>query len=93
MRTKDAMTNHIARLYLLAASVLGLFLAWAGIAAQSRQQAAEPASTSPALVAYERRLRNDAALVARLVALRKARPAAPLVRVVTLPPLTTTRTS
>ena len=27
------MTNHVARLYLLAASVLGLFVAWAGIAA------------------------------------------------------------
>lgn len=85
------MTNHVARLYLLAVSVLGLFLAWAGIAAQPKQQAAEPAS--PALVAYERRLRDDAALVAQLVALRQARPAAPAVRVVMLPPLTTTRTS
>lgn len=87
------MTNHVARLYLLAASVLGLFVAWAGIAAQPWQKAAAPAPASPALVAYEQRLRDDAALVRRLVALRQARPAAPTVRVVTLPPLTTTRTS
>lgn len=87
------MTNHVARLYLLAASVLGLFVAWAGIAAQPWRQEAAPAPASPALVAYEQRLRDDAALVARLVALRQARPAAPAVRVVTLPPLTTTRTS
>ena len=87
------MTNHVARLYLLATSVLGLFVAWAGIAAQPWQPAAEPAAASPALIAYEQRLRGDAALVARLVALRRVRPAAPAVRVVTLPPLTTTRTS
>ncbi len=88
------MTNHVARLYLLAASVLGLFIAWAGIAAQPWQQAAAaPAPASPALAAYEQRLRGDAALVARIVALRQARPAAPAVRVVTLPPLTTTKTS
>ena len=86
------MTNHVARLYLLAASVLGLFVAWAGIAAQPWQQAAS-APASPALVAYEQRLRNDAALVRQLVALRQVRPAAPAIRVVTLPPLTTTRTS
>jgi len=86
------MTNHVARLYLLAASVLGLFVAWAGIAAQPWQQAA-PAPASPALVAYEQRLRNDAALVRQLVALRQIRSAAPAIRVVTLPPLTTTRTS
>ena len=87
------MTNHVARLYLLAASVLGFFVAWAGIAAHPWQQSAAPAPASPALIAYEQRLRADAALVRRLVALRQARPAAPAVRVVTLPPLTTTRTS
>ena len=27
------MTNHVTRLYVTAASVLGFFLAWAGIAA------------------------------------------------------------
>ena len=80
------MTNHVARLYLLAASVLGLFVAWAGIAAEPWRQPASPASASPALVAYEQRLRDDAALVRRVVALRQARPAAPAVRVVVLPP-------
>lgn len=86
------MTSHVARLYVLAGSVLGLFLAWAGIAAQPWQQPA-PATTSPALATYERRLHDDAALVAQLVARRRAQPAAPAVRVVTLPPLTVTRTS
>ena len=43
------MTNHVARLYLLAASVLGFFVAWAGIAAHPWQQAAAPAPASPAL--------------------------------------------
>lgn len=87
------MTNHVARLYLLAASVLGLFVAWAGIAAEPWRQTAVSASAPPALVAYEQRLRDDAALVRRVVALREARPAPPAVRVVMLPPLTTTRTS
>ena len=87
------MTNHVARLYLLAASVLGFFVAWAGIAAHPWQQAAAPGPASPGLVAYQQRLREDAALVRQLVALRQVRPAAPAIRVVTLPPLTTTRTS
>jgi hypothetical protein len=87
------MTSHVVRLYALAASVLGLFLAWAGIAAHPWHQTARTVESSPALVAYERRLRTDAALVARLAARRRAQPAAPAVRVVTLPPLTVTRTS
>jgi hypothetical protein len=84
-------TDHAPRLYALAGSILGLFLAWAGIAAHPWAQT--PSSAAPrseALEAYNRRLNADAALVAALSGRRQATPS---VRVVTLPPLTTTRTS
>ena len=84
-------TDHAPRLYALAGSILGLFLAWAGIAAQPWAQASSSAaSQSAALETYSRRLNADAALVALVSGRRKT--ASP-VRVVTLPPLTTTRTS
>ena len=86
------MTDHVVRLYALAGSVLALFLAWAGIAAHPWRQEA-PAAAAPSLATYEARLRADAALVAELATRRRARAAAPSVRVVMLPPLTTTRTS
>ena len=87
-------TNHTPRLYALAGSILGLFLAWAGIAAHpwAQTSSSAPAAQSTALVLYQRRLNADAALIARLSARRSTTPAAS-VRVVTLPPLTTTRTS
>jgi hypothetical protein len=84
-------TDHAPRLYALAGSILGLFVAWAGIAAHP--WARTPSSAAPrsaALDVYQRRLNADAALVALLSGRRKA---VPSVRVVTLPPLTTTRTS
>lgn len=87
------MTDHVTRLYLLAASILALFLGWLGIAAQP-WGSSEPAAQAqpPALTRLERRLNHDAALLARVGAARQN--AAPqTVRVVTLPPLTTTRTS
>jgi len=83
-------TDHTPRLYALAASILGFFLAWAGIAAHPWQTTSSAASQSAALETYSRRLNADAALVAALTGRRKA---ASSVRVVTLPPLTTTRTS
>jgi hypothetical protein len=84
-------TDHAPRLYALAGSILGLFLAWAGIAAHPWAQTASPAPPgSAALEAYNRRLNADAALVAALSGRRQA---AASVRVVMLPPLTTTRTS
>jgi hypothetical protein len=86
------MTDHVVRLYALSGSVLALFLAWAGIAANPWRQETRAAAT-PSLATYERRLREDAALVAELAARRRARAEPPSVRVVTLPPLTTTRTS
>jgi hypothetical protein len=93
------MTSHVARLYALAASILGLFLAWAGIAAAPWPAKATPTvapdPAAAALAAYEQRLRRDARLVSRIVANRADQPApsAPSVRIVSAPPVATTRTS
>jgi hypothetical protein len=91
------MTSHVGRLYALAVSVLGLFLAWAGIAAHPwRQSAPAPAAVPLAqyqTAQYQARLRADARLVSQLAGLRKRAAAVPQVRVVTLPPIVTTRTS
>ena len=86
-------TSHTARLYALAGTILGFFLAWAGIAAHPWARSAQQAQAagSSTLVQYQQRLNRDAALVARIVASRSA--VKPAVRVVTLPPVTTTRTS
>lgn len=84
-------TDHAPRLYALAGSILGFFLAWAGIAARPWAQTSSPAAPQSAAVeVYSRRLNADAALVALVSGRRKA---ASSVHVVTLPPLTTTRTS
>jgi len=84
------MTNRVARLYALGGSLLALSLGWLGLAAQP-WQVAEPEPQPPALASLEHRLGQDAALLAELAAARQQ--ASPTVRVVTLPPLTTTRTS
>ena len=88
-------TDPAPKLYAFAGSILGLFLAWAGIAAHPWAQtssAAPQTARSAQLALYQRRLNADAALVARLSARHSTAPA-PSIRVVTLPPLTTTRTS
>jgi hypothetical protein len=89
------MTSHVARLYAVAGALVALFLAWAGIAARPWPEPRAAAATPASLTAYEQRLDADAKLVAELVARRQPQTAAaaPVVRVVTLPPLTTTRTS
>ena len=93
------MTSHVARLYALAASILGLFLAWAGIAAApwpaKRTPAAAEDPVPAALAAYEQRLRQDARLVSRILARRAEQPppSVPAVRIVSAPPVATTRTS
>ncbi len=93
------MTSHVARLYALAAAILGLFLAWAGIAGapwQAEQApAAAPDPTAAALAQYEQRLRQDARLVGRILARRDRQPppTPPVVRIVTAAPAATTRTS
>jgi hypothetical protein len=86
------MTSHVARLYAVAASILALFLGWLGIAAQPWASSTPAAQAEPpALARLERRLNHDAALLAQAAAARRNAPQT--VRVVTLPPLTTTRTS
>ncbi len=94
------MTNHTGRLYALAIALAVFFLAWAVVAARPwATSAADPRMR--ALVVREAQLRREAALVNQIVAMRRqnvvrhvavAAPAAQ-VRVVTLPPLTITRTS
>ena len=88
------MTEHVRRLYLAAGALLGFFLAWAGIAAHpwNASTAAPSQASARAVAVYEQRLQRDAALVQRLSQRNAAAPAPP-VRIVTLPPLTTTRTS
>jgi len=128
-----AMTNHVARLYALAVSVLVLFVAWAVVATHPWQTTKTHRATDPrirALVIRERRIRHESLVVRRIVARRwhhyrvalahrkrdiaavqrkhrqalaaaAAAPApsapsyssSPSVQVVTLPPLTVTRTS
>jgi hypothetical protein len=102
------MTSHAGRLYALALALVVFFLAWAVVAARPwAASTADPRLRALAL--RESALRREAALVERLVAQRDAAyrararsaaraltaaaPAAPRVRVVTLPPLTVTRTS
>lgn len=99
------MTNHAVRLYAAAASLLALFLVWAAIAAHP-WKSSSPDPRLAALAAREQRLQRDSILVRRIVEARYAAyrravasasvPAAttaPAVRIVTLPPLTITRTS
>ena len=87
------MTNHVTRLYVAAGSLLVFFLTWAGIATHPSVQSAAPrTSRTQALSLYEQRLQRDAALLRQLSSQSSVAPA-PSVRVVTLPPLTTTRTS
>lgn len=88
------MTSHVARLYAAAGSLLAFFLAWAGIAAHPwASSASNPTDQrSRAIGLYEQRLRADAALLRQLPTRTRGAPA-PQVRIVTLPPLTLTRTS
>ena len=101
------MTNHVVRLYALAGTLAAFFLAWAGIAARPWvEQPRDPRLT--ALEQRELRLQRDAELVQQVVdrrwaayravladsrATAAAAATAPPVRVVTLPPITVTRSS
>ena len=91
------MTEHVRRLYLAAGSLLAFFLAWAGIASHpwTTTSATPSAAQTQAVALYQQRLQRDAALLQRLSrqTASAALAPAPPVRVVTLPPLTTTRTS
>ena len=99
------MTNHAGRLYAVALGLVVFFLAWAGVAARPWATAG-PDPRLQALAARTAQLNQQAKLVNQIVAQRAqlaqvtknrqlasaaAAPAA--VKIVTLPPLTITRTS
>lgn len=102
------MTNGLVRLYAAAAALAGFSVAWAGIAARPWvEQPRDPRLA--ALEQREQRLQRDAALVQQVVERRlaasraalaqsdtqgaAASQPAPTVRIVTLPPVVTTRSS
>jgi hypothetical protein len=98
------MTDHVPRLYLLAVTVLVFFVAWAAVAARPWSTATSTASLDPrirALLVKQQRVRAEAVAAGRALEARRqqasaaptATSPAPSVRVVTLPPLTMTRTS
>ncbi len=103
------MTSHVGRLYAAAIAIVVLFLSWAAIAARPWKPAsADPrlaALTAREQRIRQESIRVQRIVDARWAAYRKevaqrkalaARPAvvaAPAVRVVTLPPLTITKTS
>jgi hypothetical protein len=100
------MTNHVVRLYTASGTIILFFVVWAGIAARPRVTPA-PDPRVAALAQRQQRLQRDTKLVqliaarraaanraARIAARAAAQPApAPRVRIVQLPPITTTRTS
>lgn len=81
------MTSHTGRLYALALALVVFFLSWAAVAARAKP--VDP------LAARERQLRQVARLADQVIARRRAsaHAPAPSVRVVTLPPVTVTRSS
>lgn len=100
------MTDHLVRLYATAGTLAAFFLAWAGIAARPWvEQPRDPRLA--ALEQREQRLQRDTTLVQQVVDRRwasyratlarsraqAAAAPAPSVRVVTLPPVATTRSS
>jgi|KBSMisStandDraft_5_1062788.scaffolds.fasta_scaffold60051_3 hypothetical protein len=97
------MTDHVARLYALAVAVLVFLVAWAAVADRPWASAstATPDPRVQALIVKQQRVRTEALAVQRVLAARRQQaalasttpPPAPSVRVVTLPPLTITRTS
>lgn len=99
------MTNHVTRLYALALALLVFFLTWAAVAAHPWATSTSVDPRLAALAAREQRLRHESIVVRRTVqhrwavyrtklhAQRAIAAATPSVRVVTLPPLTMTRTS
>jgi hypothetical protein len=102
------VTDRVARLYAAVGAVLVFFLAWAGIAARPWVEQ-PPDPRVAALEQREQRLQRDATLVQQVVDRRwaayraslaqsrtqaaAATAPAPSVRVVSLPPVATTRSS
>jgi hypothetical protein len=102
--SRRSMTSNVGRLYAATIAVLVFFVIWAAVAARPWKTAA-PDPRLQQLALRQQALSRETALVNQILALKaKARhsaaaataaaPAAqPAVRVVTLPPLTITRTS
>jgi hypothetical protein len=95
------MADHTGRLYALALALVVFFLGWAAIAARPWTATPKVDPRMQVLAVREAALRQQAKLVATIVAQRHASAgraattqnvSAP-VRVVNLPPLTVTRTS
>ena len=93
------MTSHVGRLYATAVAIFAFFLAWAAISARP-WATASPSPQLQLIALREQALRRETSLVNQILAQRAASArrlasAAPTsaVRVVTLPPLTITRTS
>ena len=102
------MTSHVGRLYASAIALLVLFLSWAAIAAHPWASSARSDPRLAALTLREQRVRAKSIAVQKVVqrrwalsrlqlarhrSLASATATGPAVRVVTLPPLTITRTS
>jgi hypothetical protein len=92
------MTSHVGRLYAIALAIFVFFVVWAVVAAKPFQ--APVADPRVQLLALQQQaLKRETSLVNQVLALRAKSPASagtsasPAVRVVTLPPLTITRTS
>jgi hypothetical protein len=92
------MTSHVGRLYAVALALFVFFLVWAGVAARPWASTNQSAQVQ-VLALREQALKRETALVNEILSLRAKQSAvvssapAPAVRVVTLPPLTITRTS
>lgn len=94
------MTSHVGRLYAMAIAVFVFFVIWAAVAAKPWKTAA-PDPRLQQIALRQQALKHETALVNQILALRAKTPArvmasastSPAVRIVTLPPLTITRTS
>jgi hypothetical protein len=88
---------RLTRLYAFAIAILVFFVTWAAVAARPWvQHAARPDPRLAALAAREQRIHVQSVVLRKLAAARRqlaAAAPAPAPRIVTLPPLTITRTS
>lgn len=95
------MTSHTGRLYATALALVVFFLGWAAVAARPWVTTAKVDPRMQVLAIRQAALRQQAKLVATIVAQRHAvagkaastQNASAAVKVVNLPPLTVTRTS
>jgi hypothetical protein len=93
------MTSHLGRLYAATVAILAFFVVWAAVAARP-WKTATPDPRLQQLALRRQALARETALVNQVLALRakaarnaSSTTAKPSVRIVTLPPLTVTRTS